>query len=92
MAQYKLTADGNTDEFSLSGTMRVNVSGTFGSGTLTLQQEVPAQSGNWVDIENSDKTALADYIFDGVGVGRYRFNLSGSTSPSLTVLAIPGRV
>lgn len=85
MKTFNLTADGNTDAFQAPDTMRVHVSGTFGGGTVTLQEDVKA-NGVFVDVAGSAKTEAADYVFEGVRVSRYRLSLSGATAPDIDIV------
>jgi hypothetical protein len=96
MAAYftdTLSADGQSDTFRIPGpSFTIAARGTFGSGTVKLQ--VSFDGTNWQDVTDgttaASMTAAAQLVVD---LGRLnpdhgyigRFDLSGSTSPSLTV-------
>tara|TARA_R110000850_G_C9996087_1_gene467962 strand:+ start:14006 stop:14290 length:285 start_codon:yes stop_codon:yes gene_type:complete len=77
-----ITADGVSGEFIASGNFRVHLSGTFGGGTITLQQRM---NSGFEDLQDTPQTAISDYILESLDVnaGVYRFNVTGSTTPSL---------
>ena len=83
---FTLTADGQTDEFVAIGNFRVHEIGTFGASIVTLQEKQPDELFDLVI--NSDKTSDDDF---NVGLlennsGIYRFDLSGATGPSITIV------
>lgn len=84
---FELSADGQTGEFTSPGDFRIHQSGTYGSGTVTVQQEI---NGTFVDIVGTLKTSDSDDIFDsGENVGGiYRFDLSGSTTPAIVITVL----
>ncbi len=85
MFTASLSADGQTGEFTATGNFRVHLIGTFGSGTVTLQQKI---NNTFEDIQDSAQTADADYIFDSPEEGGiYRFDLAGSTTPAIVLTA-----
>ena len=61
----------------------VTVSGTFGSGTATIQTQADDDT-NWVDVETGYTAATVKEVTLGEGM-KYRVTLTGSTSPSLVV-------
>lgn len=68
-----------------TATAIVSITGTWGSGTMTIA--VLDASGNAITLD----TATADYAQEvtfGKG-NRYRLTLSGSTAPSLTADVLP---
>jgi hypothetical protein len=95
---FTLSADGDTAEvevhgachFHVSGTFgggcHFHVSGTFGGGTCKLQIE--DNDGTFRDIANASHTAAADQIvrFPQRARSLVKANLSGATTPSLTVM------
>ena len=85
------TTDGQGDvsSFGYNGGKRTFVAyGDFGGGTLKLQYS-PDEGTTWIDEgSNSELTANGDFSMDADNVSAgilYRLDLSGSTSPSLTV-------
>lgn len=82
-----LSADGNTAETRIQhndGT-HFAVSGTWGSGTITIQQKIneswyPATYSTGADITHTDDFNEVLYFREGDIV---RLNLSGATSPDL---------
>lgn len=86
LVNVSLTEDGQTSELNwLGGLGTVAVFGTFGSGTAKLQASFD-QGSTWVDV-GLDTQFTADGIgnFDLPGGVLLRVDLSGSSSPSLTV-------
>lgn len=88
MAQYNVTANGQTQTFDVrSGKLHVHISGTFGSGTAKLQMK--SDSGtDWLDLQGASWSAAADDIVElgPQSVNTVRLDLSGATSPDLTVI------
>lgn len=86
MFTAELSADGQTGDFTAPGGFRVHLIGTFGAGTITLQQKI---NNTFEDIQGTAQTADADYIFDSPDEGGiYRFDLAGSTTPSIVLTAL----
>ncbi len=81
-----LAADGQTGEFTATGSFEVHLTGTFGSGTVVLQKKF---NNSFSTIQGTAQTAASDYIFDSLSGGIYRFDVSGSTTPAI-VLNVPG--
>lgn len=78
-----LTADGQSAVFRAPGSFRIHLIGTFGGGTLTLQQKI---DNTFEDLQNTDATADSDFIVDSLDDGGiYRFDLSGATAPSIRI-------
>ncbi len=78
-----LAADGQTGEFTAAGSFRVHLSGTFGSGTVTLQQKI---NNTFADLVGTAQTADSDFILDSLEDGGiYRFDLAGSTTPTIAL-------
>jgi len=78
-------ANGSTDTYTASGSVRqyVIATGTFGGGTLSAQ--VSADGSTWVDIGDPGAlTSEGTFWFEVESGMRYRLNLSGATSPSIT--------
>jgi len=90
---FVLTADGQTDpEFVGVGDVHVHAIGTFGSGTLTLEEKQP--DGLFDPVIDSAKQADTDYIHDAANDdegGVFRFDLSGATAPTVTI-TVSGKV
>lgn len=78
------SADGNGSSIAHDGgDVFVGLSGSFGSGTVTL--EVSDDNGlTYYPIVDSEKTAADGYIADLPNECLIRMSLSGSTSPSIT--------
>jgi hypothetical protein len=81
-----LSADGQTSTFLINGDVRVHLNGTFGGGTVTLQQSI---DGTFEDLVGTAQTADSDYIFENLtkNGGVFRFNLTGSTTPTIAITA-----
>lgn len=81
-----LSADGNSDAFTINGSETVSIRGTWGGGTATLQKKYDGVT--WGDL-TVDGTAEYSVTGDTTkiveGNHTLRFALSGSTSPSLKV-------
>tara|TARA_B100000686_G_C16632527_1_gene885498 strand:+ start:111 stop:392 length:282 start_codon:yes stop_codon:yes gene_type:complete len=86
MVVGNLTADGTTDfQTVVSDGVHVSITGTFGSGTVTLQQ-LDAR-GNAVSIYNGG-TALTATANNDIYISLYRgdtirLSLAGSSSPDI---------
>jgi hypothetical protein len=87
--EIKIAADGPTKEFTATNSFSVVLDGTFGGGTVTLQERL--DDGTFHDVTLSPKAAPDDYIADNFGVNIYRFNASGTTSPDITI-ALKGNI
>lgn len=87
MAYQNLVADtaGTTPSSTRANSLNVAASGTWGSGTLSVQIQDP-DSGSWVTVYSNTANFATNLIL-GSGIS-YRFVLSGSTSPDLDVYAI----
>lgn len=88
--QQTLTADGKSDEFTANGSFRVSATGTFGGGSLTLEEDLRGDD-SWTTVDRTADTADVGYIVDGLVVSRYRFDLTGATSPSITITTKGGK-
>lgn len=80
MATGTLSANGDTNEHT-GEKIHVHLSGTFGSGTLTLYFK--DENGNWKAIANGALTAAADKILNFPFPTIVKGTLSGATAPSL---------
>jgi hypothetical protein len=81
-----LTADGETAEFIAAKDFRIHVTGTFGSGTLIVQEKI---NGVFEPVTGTEKTAAYSQGFNSLGVGGvYRFSLSGSSTPDIDITVI----
>ena len=68
---------------SASRDVIVVATGTFGSGTIKIQRQDLA--GTWYDIPGATYTeAFAEKITDNI-VTQYRYVMSSSTTPSVTI-------
>lgn len=86
-----ITADGQSASFIAEGPFTVHLSGTFGSGTAKLQIRKPG-GVDYEDVATSDKTEADDFEVLYNGTNTFRFDVSGSTSPSLYILVTGKRV
>lgn len=96
-----LSADGNTATFPLykGGVSEVTVyhgtGVTFGSGTLKLQVS-PDAGTTWLDVPSASWTSATANMIKSVFSPVYgvlgRFNLAGSTSPTLNIAVRVGQV
>lgn len=83
----QFTADGNTDWYVMpkQGHVHIAGAGTFGSGTITIQQQI---NGTTYSVLDGTQTALTytaafdEVLYFGAG-DRFRLNLAGSTTPAL---------
>ena len=86
-AGYKetLTADGQTEWKKYYGPVVLQITGTFGGGTVQLQQK--DVDNDVVSISNGSFTAVTDTIFDfpTFNSNELRVDLSGATSPDLGI-------
>jgi hypothetical protein len=88
---FTLSADGDTAEVEVHGACHFHVSGTFGGGTFgggTCKLQIEDNDGTFRDIANASHTAAADQIvrFPQRARSLVKANLSGATTPSLTVM------
>ena len=83
---FTLSANGDTEEVLVHGACHFHVSGTFGGGTCKLQVE--DNNGVFQDIANASHTVAADQIvrFPQRARSVVKANLSGATTPSVTVM------
>ncbi len=83
-----LSADGNSSSVACAHKVHVHLSGTFGSGTATVQFQ--GEDGTWRAIAGASYTTAADEII-ALGRSQYniRVNLASSTAPSLVVILLP---
>lgn len=80
-----LSADGQTTPRRFAGGVRIQLSGDFGGGTVTIEAEDP--SGAFVPVVGSARTAADDFLIDfPSSENNLRTDLSGSTSPALVIL------
>ncbi len=80
------TADADSaNEFVATGTIRVHMVGTFGGGSLVLEEKQPDDTFD--ALTDTAKTADADQLVHlGTEVSTLRFSLSGSTTPAISVV------
>lgn len=83
-----LTADGTSEEVQIEGRINVAAFGDFGSGSLAV--ELSYDGGvSWFAATGEGGTSISftngDSVLIEVGEASVRFNLSGATSPSLTI-------
>jgi len=94
-AQNPITVDGvtatrewtktkNGSEYSL-----VAAYGTWGSGTLLIEYQPVAGVNYWITIASLTSGATTSGLFKILPNGNYRATLSGSSSPSLTIILKP---
>jgi len=83
----QFTSDGSTDwqVMEHQGHVHIAGAGTFGSGTVTIQQQI---NGTTYSVLDSSQTALTftaafdEVLYFGAG-DRFRLNLASSTTPAL---------
>lgn len=82
------TADGNSasDAVRPAANSKVEIvaTGTFGSGTVRLQQAVDNALSEWVN-KGTGLTAAGSEVIEIIDPNPIRVNISGSTAPSLNV-------
>ena len=79
-------SDGPTKEFHAVNDVRIHGDGTFGGGTIVLQEK--QIDGTWQDVVAASYTEEFDDVFAcGVEPATLRFNLSGSTAPTINLSA-----
>ena len=78
-----LTADGQIDTFIITGDFQVHTSGDYGGGTTTLQMRQP--DGTFETLADTDNTVASDDIITNLGQNAYKVDISGSTTPTLSV-------
>ena len=77
-----LTSNGASDPTAMRGHFTVHASGTFDSGSLSIQ--FYGKDGNWKDFEGGPYTSgPIDKLIQLPNERQVRVNLSGATSPSL---------
>lgn len=76
---------GTTAQSTRANSINVTASGTWGSGTLSVQIQDP-ESSSWTTVY-SNTADFAVNLLLGSGVS-FRYVLSGATSPDLDVYAI----
>lgn len=91
MAQTKVftavSANGNSsvvdvDENKILDLVAFAAKGTWGSGTIKLQAQLPDNS-TWFDVPSATRTSDGYYVATNVYASKLRLNLAGATSPSL---------
>jgi hypothetical protein len=82
----EFTANGTSTALPFTGPVFVGVSGTFGSGTVTIQRF--SSDGVWRDIVSATFTAADDLRIDFAPGAQnvLRAVLTGATSPDLAVV------
>jgi len=78
----RLAADGNSDEFVISGPFSYHISDDFGTGTAVIQEQI---DNLFVTLTDTSTTVAVDKLHDqpANASGVFRLNLSGSTAPDL---------
>jgi hypothetical protein len=69
--------------FAVDGSFRVKYTGTFGGGTVKLQERMA--DGSYADVLDTEKTAEDGFIVDNFKGNQYQIVLTGSASPALSV-------
>jgi len=85
MSQYgTLSADGNTDQFKVSGNegVWIHLDGDFGGGTI-ITQFLSLDGVTWHPIVDSDKTDDDDFKIEIPHGVIIRCNLAGATNPTV---------
>lgn len=80
---FNVTADGDTEEFELLGNAEIRGTGGFGGGTVILEKKVEGVFG---PVAETSQTAAFDKILTVIDSGTYRYNVSGSTAPTLKLI------
>ena len=91
-----LTADGNSETFTLNGTKAsIQSSGGYGGGTLNL--EVSFDGGTTFQVDAGFATTALNtganfaHVAREVALGlNYRFVVAGSTTPTLRLIVVQG--
>lgn len=95
MKTYALSANGSTATFTppiyedLGVTLEVSVTGTFGAGSVTLEQS--PDGTNWFTCGTAI-TAKARQVIPVYSGSLLRVTLAGATAPSLAVFVTGGGV
>lgn len=76
---------GTTAQSTRANSINVVASGTWGSGTLSVQIQDP-ESGSWATVYSNTANFAVNLIL-GSGVS-YRYVLAGATSPDLDIYAV----
>lgn len=81
--EHTFSANGNSPEFQARERVHVSVSGTFGSGTATVQWR--GDDGTWRGLASAVFTTAADQVIDLPNKTNtiLRWNLAGATDPSV---------
>lgn len=82
---FNITADGDTEEFRLLGSTKLKGFGGFGGGTVTILERI---EGSFQAVAGLSETSAFDEIIDTIENGVFKFNVTGSTTPTLTLVAI----
>lgn len=82
-----VAANGNSlvvdvDQGKLLNTVAFAAKGTWGSGTIKLQAQLPDET-TWFDVASATRTADGYYVATNVYASKLRLVLSGATSPNL---------
>lgn len=83
-----LTANGTSEEVQIEGRINVAAFGDFGSGSLAVELSYDGGTSWFAALgEGGTPTAFTtgDSVLLEVGEAFVRFNLSGATSPSVTI-------
>ena len=83
---FTLSANGTTEEFQAQGDIMLHGSGTFGGGTVTIEQKL---DNAFVAVAGFSHTAAFDEVMTVADSSVYRYKLAGSTNPALK-LAVAG--
>ncbi len=86
IARWEFSADGNgaTTQIAHTKPLELEAVGTFGSGTVTLEQ-LANDGSTWYEVGGVSITADGSVGVLRLAHGSYRAVLAGSTTPSLTV-------
>jgi hypothetical protein len=87
MANYSITVDATqSDSFTHQGkeTLKVIATGGFGGGTLKLQFLAEDQT-TWTDFPGASWTAAAAQQIAVEGPKKFRYDMSGATTPTVTL-------
>lgn len=81
--EQTLSADGETTEVNVIGTARISATGSFGGGTLKVQEK--RQDNTWKDIAGASFTDAFHKVlaFPSGSQTILRFSLSGASNPDI---------
>lgn len=85
MFKHTFTADGASEDFIARGPLTVVQSGTYGGGTVKINIK-DDEAKTYTSIVDAEKTADDQQEILTNGFNRYQLEMTGSTSPNVTVI------